>query len=347
MEWEKTVAVAKKEAHLTVYGYGGPALLPVEAGVFQKRFPEIKVVTVSGDPVPRILAERRAGKYLADVVIGGITTPWALYLARALDPIKDALLLPEVLDESQWWGGKHRYTDPEEKYGFVFIGSPQTGGIYYNTNLISPKEFQSFRDFLNPKWKGKIETRDIRSPGPGGDSIKLFYYIPELGPDFIRRLIRDMDITLYRDRRQAVDWLATGKFAICFFCPNSDINAARRQGLPVAAFGPMREGVGLGSSVGNMGLVNKAPHPNAAKVFINWLLSRDGQITLQNVRAKAAIDTSNSLRIDIPKDMIASDERLRDGLRYIDLQTPERMAGNPALKVFEEALDEATGRGKR
>ncbi len=346
-EWEKTVEAAKKEGQVTIYGFGAPALLPVEAGVFQKRFPEIKVVSVSGDPVPRILSERRAGKYIADVAIGGITTPWQLYLAKALDPIKDALILPEVLDESKWWGGKHRYTDPERKYAFVFIGSPQTGGIYYNANLVSPKEFQYYRDFLNPKWKGKIEARDIRSPGPGGDSIKLFYYIPELGSDFIRRLIRDMDITLYRDRRQAVDWLATGKFAICFFCPNSDINAARRQGLPVAAFGPMKEGVGVGSSVGNIGLVNRAPHPHAAKLFINWLLSREGQLTVQTVRAKAGIDTSNSLRIDIPKDMIPPEEQLREGIKYIDAQTPERMVENPALKVFEEALAEAAAKGKK
>jgi iron(III) transport system substrate-binding protein len=345
--WEETVAAAKKEGQVTIYGYGSPALLPVDAGVFQKKFPEIKVVTVSGDPVPRILSERRAGKYLADVAIGGITTPWQLYLAKALDPIRDALILSEVLDESKWWGGKHRYTDPERRYAFVFIGSPQTGGIYYNAKLVNPKEFQFYRDFLNPKWKGKIQVRDIRSPGPGGDSIKLFYYIPELGPDFIKRLIRDMDVTLYRDRRQAVDWLATGKFAICFFCPNSDIRAAERQGLPVAAFGSMKEGVGLGSSVGNMGLLNNAPHPNAAKVFINWLLSREGQFTLQTARSRAGIDTSNSLRIDIPKDMIPPEERLQDNVNYIDVQTPERMAENLALKVFEEALAEASAKGSR
>jgi iron(III) transport system substrate-binding protein len=346
VEWKKTVAAAKKEGQVTIYGYGAPALLPVEAGVFQKKFPDIKVMTVSGDPVPRVLSERRGGKYLADVVIGGATTPWQLYLAQALDSIKDALILPEVLDESKWWRGRHRYIDPEGKYGFVFIGSPQTGGIYYNTNLVSPNEFQSFWDFLHPRWKGKIEARDVRSPGPGGDGIKLLYYMPE-GPDFVRRLFRDMEITLYRDRRQAVDWLATGKFAICFFCPNSDINIARSQGLPVGAFGPMKEGVGLASSVGNTALVNKAPHPNAAKLFINWLLSREGQLTVQTVRATAGIDTSNSLRIDIPKDMIPPEDRLLDGVRYIETQTPERMAGNPALKVFEEALAEAASKSKR
>jgi ABC-type Fe3+ transport system substrate-binding protein len=109
----------------------------------------------------------------------------------------------------------------------------------------------------------------------------------------------------------------------------------------------MKEGVGMGSSVGNMGLANRAPHPNAAKVFVNWLLSRDGQITLQSVRSQAGIDTSNSLRIDIPKDMIPPEDRLRDEVRYVDVQTPERMAENLALKVFEEALAEAAVKAKK
>ena len=106
--------------------------------------------------------------------------------------------------------------------------------------------------------------------------MRVFYYNPKLGPKFIRRLFGEMDITLFRDRRQAVDWLATGKYPICFFCTRSAIGRAQRQGLPIGAFGEMREGVGLTSSSGNVVLLNKAPHPNAAKVYINWLLSRRG-----------------------------------------------------------------------
>ena len=74
--------------------------------------------------------------------MGGASTPWDLYRANALDSIKAAMILPEVRDESKWWQGKHRYTDPEGEYGFVVIGNPQTGGIYYNTNVVNPKEFK-------------------------------------------------------------------------------------------------------------------------------------------------------------------------------------------------------------
>jgi len=336
-EWEKTVEAAKREGQVTIYGFGAP-MLPIEAGVFQKSFPDIKVVTVSGRALPRILAERRAGKYIADIEVGGSSTPLRLYKAKALDPIKDAIILPEVADESKWWQGKHRYTDPESKYIFQIMGNPQAGGIYYNTNLVNPKEFKSFWDFLNPKWKGKIEARDIRSPGPGGASMRVFYYNPKLGPKFIRRLFSEMDITLFRDRRQSVDWLANGKFYLCFFCANSAIGRARSQGLPIDKLGAMKEGVGLTSSSGNIALLNKAPHPNAAKVYINWFLSRDGQLTLQNAYSKAMVDGSNSLRIDIPKDMVPPDQRLRDDVTYIEADLPERMSMKPIHKVFNEAL---------
>jgi len=336
-EWEKALEAAKKEGQVNIYHFAGSSGLLIEAGIFQKRFPEIKVVAVTGDPLPRIRAERRAEKYLADVTIGGSSSTWQLYMGKALDPIKDALILPEVVDESKWWKGKHHYTDRERRYAFTFIGNTDFGSISYNANLVNPAEFQSLWDFLRPKWKGKIVARDIRSPGPGTVSIRVFYYSPKLGPEFIRRLFGEMDIGLTRDRRQAVDWLAAGKYAICFFCPAGDVQRAKSQGLPVGYFGPMKEGAGLTSSGGNMGLLNKAPHPNAAKVFINWALSREAQNALQTDYARVAGGFWNSLRMDIPKDVVPPEYRLKEGIEYVEVDNPDRISLEPVLKVFNEA----------
>jgi iron(III) transport system substrate-binding protein len=287
----------------------------------------------------RLLSERRAGKYLADLVIGGSSTPLVLYQAMALDPIRPALILPEVIDESRWWKGKHRYNDPEERFVFQYIGHPQIGNISYNTQLVDPKQFRSFWDFVHPIWKGKIALRDFRGGGAGNSNMKLFYYNPELGTKFIRRLFGEMDITLFRDTRQSVDWLGTGKFPICFFCYPEEVARAQKQGLPVAGFeAVMREGAALVSHSGSVSLVNRAPHPNAAKVFINWLLSREGQLTMQRVYVEGRLGASNSLRMDIPKDMVPQHERLLEGVNYIQVETPERSDMGPIIRLVDEIL---------
>ena len=341
-KWEETVAAAKKEGQVNVYIYWGAVL---DTGVFQKAYPEIKVVGVTGrgsQLTQRILAERRAGKYLADIYSAGSSN---LALWRpVLDPIKPTLVLPEVTDKSKWWQGNHHYSDSQGQYVFRYTGTPQFGSASYNTKLVNPKEIKSFYDFLKPKWKGKIIARDVRSPGTGGGAMRFLYHNPKLGPKFISRLFSEMDVTLFRDYRQGTNWLATGKYPICFFCPGLD--RAKKQGLPVESFGLMKEGAGLVAQGGNLGLVNRAPHPNAARVFINWFLSIEGQLTLQRSLAKIG-DAPNSLRIDISKDDVPPMDRRVRGVKYLDLETPDRLNMRPILKVFGDAVTKAKKREKK
>ena len=262
-----------------------------------------------------------------------------------LDPIKPALVLPEVLDESKWWQGKHHYADAEKQYVLRFVGSPQYGSIYYNSNLVKPGEIKSIWEFLNPKWKGKVGARDIRQPGPGNGAMRFFYYSPKIGPEFIKRLFGQMDVTLFRETRQGVDWLANGKFAICFFCSADEVRKANAQGLPVDTFGAMSEGAGLVSLYGTIVLPTNAPHPNAARVFINWFLSRDGQLALQRELNKTGLGGVDSLRIDIPKDDVTAEEVRNPKVDYLDLDArKEWLERKPIIDAFEEGLELAKKR---
>ena len=82
----------------------------------------------------------RAGKVVADLFSGGANTNYeVLYQGKALDSIKSALILPEVLDESKWYEGRHRYTDPEQRHIFVYIANPSSSGFYYNTDFGEPE----------------------------------------------------------------------------------------------------------------------------------------------------------------------------------------------------------------
>jgi ABC-type Fe3+ transport system substrate-binding protein len=337
VEWEKTLEAARKEGQVTLYfkaGYDG--VVPE----FQKKYPKIKVVTVAGeaaDMTNRLLAERRGEKYIADVFTIGIRSAQSIMRAEAVDPIRPLLLLPEVVDETKWFQG-HVYSDPEKKYIFRYLSVAEQG-MGYNKNLLKdPKQMQSYWDFLNPNWKGKIVARDLRTPGPGNGNMSFWYHNPELGPDFVRRLYSEMDITLTRSSRQATDWLAHGKFTFCFFC-SGFIEKAEGQGLPVGTLDvDWKEGAGVVSQSGNLLFLKNAPHPNAGRVFINWLLSREGQIEIQRVLAK--VQPAESRRIDIPKDDVPAEIRRREGGKYMDMDSrPEYRDRKPFLKLLGEVLN--------
>jgi len=141
-EWEKTIRAAEQEGQLNLYSLSEIGEAIANSG-FAKRFPKIKMSVVSargGEHVSRIMAERRAGKFLADVGNLGNTSPYTLYQAKALDPIGSAFILPEVKDESKWWQGKQHFIDPEGKYILVYVGAPLFL-VGYNTKLVSPAEF--------------------------------------------------------------------------------------------------------------------------------------------------------------------------------------------------------------
>jgi len=342
-KWEQTVQAAKREGKVNIYISGYEKVVPA----FQKAYPEIKVRTVTGRGSqlgPRIMAERRAGKYLQDIYSGGSTTPYMIfYRAKAVDSVKSALILPEVLDQSKWWQGKHRYLDKEGKFLFAYTGNVGGAGVHYNTKLVDPKELRSYWDLFKPKWKGKIAARDMRQPGPGSGSMRFLFYNPEIGQDFVYQLFAKRGLTLSRSYRQPTDWVATGRYPICLFC--GGISDAKRQGLPVDSLPPhvMKEGSPVSVTFGTLLLMKNAPHPNAAKVFINWLLSREGQIALQNA-INSPTDDLESLREDIPKDVVKAEYRRRKGAKYIVTDRPDWMDLRPVYKLINKALSEG---GKR
>ena len=337
-EWEQTLVAAKKEGEISFYGSQGYEKV---FEVFQKRYPEIKVNAVTNmrgsEHGARVMTERRAGKYLVDLFINGVVTPIQVYLkANILEPIRPALILPEVTDESKWWEGKHHYADPEGKYIFIFQGNVHGGENAYNTKLVNPKEIKSYWDFLDPKWKGKIVAYDVSRVSTIAHSLRFLYNHPDLGPEFIKRFFGEMDITYSRDERQMIDWLGAGKFHAAFFV--TDIEDAAKQGLPVKFFEPgqFREGAFVGPSQGGVNLFKNAPHPNAAKVAINWLLSREGQDAYQKMFALQH-DVRQSMREDISTDVIPPTYRRVKGVNYIYSGRPEWLDMGPVTKIIKEA----------
>jgi len=338
-EWEQTVEAANKEGQLTVYHTRGP--FDKVFANFNKRYPGIKLVSVSGrggDLISRIMAERRADKYLADIYLGSTGTPLdVLYPAKVLEPIPPLLILPEVKDPSNWFQKQHHYGDPNGKYIFVFEGVVRTD-MAYNTNLVDPKEFSSYWDLLKPKWKGKIAAMDPKLAGFPTGLLQFAYYDQDLGAKFLRQLFGEMDITLARDSRQLVDWLVVGKFAIALAPSASEVQTAIKQRLPVARFEPraFKEGIYMRATQGSLSVLGRYPHPNAAKLFINWLLSREGQTHYQKHFLR--VDPMFSLREDVSPDPTVEPYKPKPGDKFMAVYRPEYRDLDAAHKVIDEAL---------
>jgi ABC-type Fe3+ transport system substrate-binding protein len=336
-EWERTVKAAEQEGQVVVYKIANDS----EWHAFQKRFPKIKVVLIPGNAaqiLQRLMAERRAGKFLADVVRLGGGTSTSLYKAKALDPISAAFVLPEVSDPTKWFEGKHHYNDGESQYSFIYAAFPLRL-LGYNTKLVDPRTITSFWDLLDPKWKGKTTLKDPKDPG-GGSPLLFLYHNPQLGPEYIKKLVTVGGLTLVRDPRERLqtDWLASGKFPISITSKADGVDEAKKQGLPVDVLDAhaLKEGAALEAGGTMISLVNRAPHPNAAKVLINWFLSREGQMAIQKTGPGDA--GQNSLREDISKEHLPAWEQRQRGVKYIRLWGPDVWDRSPITELVSEMV---------
>ena len=337
-EWDKLVKRAEEEGQVTVYASDSVGNLRLIWDAFQKRYPKIKLTGTSvgrgSDLFPKIFAERRADKFLADVFLGSPSGIYLnLYRAKIIDPVAPILLHPGVTDLSKWWMGKHHYIDPEGQYIFMYEGVLYGAPISFNTKLINEKEIKSAWDLVQPNWKGKYQALQL-SAGQGSTALIYVYYHPQLGPKFIERIYRDMEPTLFRDFRQSTDWLAQGKLPLCFLCRR--IDRAAKQGLPVAELNPYEvdEKPGIGSGSGALVLMNRHPHPAAARTFINWYLSLEGQTAFRQANTDEL--TVGSLREDLPLEIVPPLARRRKDKEYIWINRPEWMDFKPIQNLLDD-----------
>jgi len=267
----------------------------------------IKVQLLSGASstlAAKEIASRRSGKPVADIWLGGPSSIVNTFVpADAVQRLQPLLALPEVKDPKLWIGDDLPWASD---WTLAYGASADSGLIVYNPKLVKPDEFKSYWDLLNPKWKGKIAMRDPREDGV--QSHRTFYYV-KLGKEFFIKLMDEMKPTIATDPRTAVDWVARGKFLICILGCQRPAEKAEAQGLPVKAGLPqiLKEGYPVGMGGNGLTVMKNPPHPAAAKYFINWFLSREGQIFYQKL-------TGNfSLRNDIPRDGVDTANTIRPG----------------------------------
>ena len=295
IRWDNTVADAKREGKVSLYAaYGLADARDVFIDTFKKKFGLDLEMTVArgGQLSAKLTTERSAGLYLADVYMGGLSDIVSSLLpTKILDPIEPGLILPDITDPNTWLGGKLPIWDKERR---VLASLAQISSrTAINTTFVKPEEITAYNDIINPRWKGKIAMTDPTISGSGGSWIFLAGQL--VGTDYIKEVIKQ-DPFITRDARLLSEWLARGKYYIGLGIDTGSIRNFIQTGAPLWLVPRFKEGMELRGSSGHIGFVNKAPHPNGARVFINWMLSKDGQTVLSKANGVA------SRRVDVPTD---------------------------------------------
>ncbi len=276
--WQELLDAAKKEGTVMVYATELGAAQQILARALKDKF-DIDLNAVGGrgpEVVAKLTAERRAGLNLGDIGLMGPSTFFDSI--KPLDitvPLSPLLILPEVTDPSKWRGGKIPYVD-KEGHSLALAAMAVPASIR-NTDLVKEGEITSFLDYLEPKWKGKLVMSD---PAMGGSGNNFLVYLetqvfgPERTGEIMRRLVAQ-EPAMTRDQRLLLEWVARGKYPLGFGQSSTQLAEYNRLGAPVAAI-QLKESTFISSGSGNVFVFDQAPHPNAARLVLNWLLSKEG-----------------------------------------------------------------------
>ncbi|HUB96848.1 MAG TPA: extracellular solute-binding protein [Stellaceae bacterium] len=313
--WDDVVKSANAEGEVDVHGGPGALYQQLLTAQFRAAYPGIKL-NFSGqggrDAIPQIMRERQAGVYRWDVYVGGATSMLeALMPAGALAPLRPALVRPDTIADDKWREGfDGGWMDKAKTYIYAFDLTIDPV-VLVNWDFVDPARLKTFADALKPEFADKIVWDDPRLPGEGpavGQNI-----VANFGTDFLVKLYTEQKIVYTTNRRQDAEWVVRGRYPIGFGTGLDDISIFQRQGLGqnIKPFTGDEKTILGGSGFGSFALMDKAPHPNAAKVYIDWLLSKDGQMEWIKSRR-------NSRRLDVPPGL--PDFMPQPGVHYEDVE---------------------------
>ncbi|MFN0074234.1 MAG: extracellular solute-binding protein [Chloroflexota bacterium] len=316
-DWDQLVAAAKKEGTLAaVTGVGSAYRRVMDA--FQEAFPGITVEHTAlrgSDFAARVRQERQANLYNYDVA--QVPTTTALTVLRpsgVWEPVRPIIARPDALDDKVWEGGfEAGWPDTEKKWAYAF-GNDKARSVWVHPAHVADGEVTTFRDIVNPKFKGKIIIADPRTEGRGYWPMTTLR--ANLGgavaDDLIRKVLSDQEPLIGADARQMTEAMARGRYAIGIGAVDEQIIVdfqAQGVGKELRSIDNNDEWTYVSGT--NIWLVDKAPHPNTAKLFVNWLLSKDGQIVWSRELQ------TNSRRLDVPAG--AEERQPEKGKRYVQI----------------------------
>lgn len=287
--WDKIVEAAKKEGKLTIYSFNfvGDIGTSINRAFKEKYGIQVDIITGRGaEFIERLKTEKRMGGVLADITDNNATNAKTMKKEGLTKSIAGEL---PVLREKDVWVADVLGIDPQDKHLISFnftIYSP-----WVNTRLVrSGEEPRVWRDLLNPKWKGQmIATDTTTSPGLYQSFVPLIRE-KVVDSEFLKALY-NQDLRFSSSIQDEGGLLSRGDRAISIRGNDSVYSRFVNEGAPIKII-DLTDGVVL--SVISLVAFEGSPHPNAAKVFANWLLSPEGQTAY----GKSA--SASSARKDVP-----------------------------------------------
>ena len=313
------VAKAEQEGELVFYCVENEAGVVAILNGFKKDFPKINTSYVraqSGALYTKILSERSASRFLVDAI-------HLSDMAQAMD--------------FQKRGGYEQYVSPEvnaykpeylsNPVGYYFWVGVNISGIAYNKVKVKPEQApKGYKDLIDPQWKDAISCKISSS----GVQIVQWYVLRKLyGNDYWKEFAKQKPRG-FDTRVQLFDRLAKGEDKVCALAEYAAYFLYKERGAEVEFVAPPE---GLIASPLLLGIVNKAPHPEAAKLFLDWVMSNRGQAIYQTDRN--LID--GSVRSDAPP--MLTGKRLRDFKLLFPSDWPDYVASQEVfLKEWNAIL---------
>jgi len=256
---DATLDAAKREGEVVFYASMNLGEANIMIAEFEKRYPSIKVKlnrTGSEKLLTRVLAEARAKRVSADVIQ---TVEFSMYilrrsgvLARYIPP-SDSLYPKNFKDEGFWTT--------------VYYNPYVTA---YNTRLVAPRMVpKTYDDLLDPRWKGKMTMEGTKADWFAG---MLQIMGQERGLQYMRQLAKQ-ELMLREGHELLAQLVAAGEGFFDINIPASSVDRVKERGAPI-------DWTALGEAPAitvGIGLAAQAAHMNAAKMFIDFALSREGQ----------------------------------------------------------------------
>ena len=286
------VAKAEQEGEVVYYGHDGEAGIAALLEGFRKDFPKIKTNYVrlqTGALYAKITAERSANRFGVDIL--------------QLSDISPAI-------DFQKKGGYEQYVSPEHAAfkpayqstpgGYFTWAGVTFAGIAYNRAKVTAAQApKAWKDILSAAYKDGISAKLSTS----GMQHMQWYTLRKLyGDDFWQQFAKQRPKG-FDSRAQLFDRLAKGDDRVCALAEYAGYTLFKEKGADIEFVAPSD---GLPATPALIGVVNKAPHPEAARLFLDWAISNRGQAVYQT----QTILLYGSVRNDAPP--MATGKKLGD-----------------------------------